>query len=74
MPLFEYTCTACESDFELLIRNSETPACPECHSSRLEKRFSIPAAHSGTRSSPNDLPLSGGPCGMGGCGRPECEI
>lgn len=74
MPIYEYTCPKCESDFELLVRGAEKPACPECGATRLEKLLSVPAAHS---SSGKDLPICdaprrGGPCGMGGCGLPEC--
>ena len=32
MPLFEYRCPACKSQFELLIRGSAVPACPSCGS------------------------------------------
>ena len=37
MPLFEYTCSACQSQFELLIRGSDVPTCPNCQSTSLEK-------------------------------------
>ena len=71
MPLFEYACEKCQSEFELLVRGSEKPACPDCGSNQLEKRLSVPAAHAASAS---QLPLSPPPpCGMGGCGRPECE-
>jgi putative FmdB family regulatory protein len=46
MPLFEYRCSACDHEFEALVRNGEAPACPECASSKLEKLFSAHAAHS----------------------------
>ncbi|MBI85195.1 MAG: FmdB family transcriptional regulator [Planctomycetaceae bacterium] len=75
MPLFEYNCQECNTSFELLVRNRETPTCPDCQSPRLEKLFSVPIAHTGTSSSSSsELPMAGRPCGMGGCGRPECEI
>jgi len=71
MPIYEYACSECNSSFELLVRGGESPACPTCHSAKLEKLLSVPAAHTG------GLPLADrdwpGPCGMGGCGRPECE-
>jgi hypothetical protein len=38
----------------------------------LDKRLSVPAAHSAETALP--IAARGGPCGMGGCGRPECEI
>jgi len=75
MPLYEYICQECGHPFEVLIRgDGEKPACDACGSQRLEKQWSVPAAHSAGRTS--ELPISnmprGGPCGMGGCGLPEC--
>lgn len=75
MPLYEYACRTCHKSFELLVRGNEQPACPHCAGSQLQKQFSVPAAHVGGSS--RELPLAGGggfkPCGMGGCGRPECD-
>ncbi len=45
MPLYEYACAACGDHFELLVRTSERPGCPQCGSKRLEKQLSVPAAH-----------------------------
>jgi len=71
MPIYEYTCESCRHDFEALVRSDQQPVCPECGAIKLEKRFSVPAAHTAAGGS---LPIAGrGPCGMGGCGRPECE-
>ncbi len=75
VPLFEYLCNNCNREFELLVRNSETPACGHCGSNRLAKLFSVPAAHTGggTRGLPVcERPATRPPCGMGGCGLPEC--
>ena len=47
MPLFEYRCTACQSEFELLIRTgSPEPACPSCHSTAIERMLSMFAVSS----------------------------
>ena len=40
MPLFEYRCAACDSQFELLIRGSAVPACPSCGTTSLERTLS----------------------------------
>lgn len=40
MPLFDYHCPQCNADFELLVRASTVPACPQCGSTTLEKRVS----------------------------------
>ena len=66
MPLYEYRCTSCSSDFELLVRPGDAPACPSCGGSQLEKQFSVPAAHSGS----SKLSLASMPAG--GCGKPGC--
>ncbi len=42
MPIYEYTCSACSHDFELLVRGEAQPACPECESADLERHFSLP--------------------------------
>ena len=75
MPIYEYTCGQCQTAFELLVRGSDQPSCPDCGSLELEKLLSVPAAHT---AGPSSLPVCEGPrpgpCGMGGCGLPECEI
>ena len=45
MPLYEYACKSCASQFEVLVRASETPECPSCHGKDLERRLSVFAAH-----------------------------
>jgi len=50
MPIYEYVCTSCEHEFELLVRGSEAPACPDCGSQELTRKLSLPRVHSeGTR-------------------------
>ena len=48
MPLFDYHCRSCESDFELLIRGSAVPVCPECGGQDLERLLSLPVVKSET--------------------------
>jgi len=68
VPLFEYACQSCDHQFELLVRGTETPECPSCHSPRLERRLSVFAAHNGGGSkSLADAPV--GACGA--CGDPR---
>jgi putative FmdB family regulatory protein len=67
MPLYEYACRACDHHFETLVRQGDTPSCPSCRSTELERRLSVFAAHTGpytTKSQP-----SPGPCGQ--CGDPR---
>lgn len=37
MPLYDYTCTACHAAFELLVRSSTVPTCPQCGSTTLDR-------------------------------------
>ncbi|TVS20422.1 MAG: zinc ribbon domain-containing protein [Planctomycetaceae bacterium] len=68
MPLYEYSCNQCHSEFELLIRGDHQPQCPECGSHRLEKQLSVPAAH---MASSDSLPMCPSPA-AGTCGLPQC--
>jgi putative FmdB family regulatory protein len=69
MPIYEYVCMQCESHFEELVRNGETPACPDCGAPNVRKQLSVFAAHGSSSSEPsfNPAPRSGGCCG-GSCG------
>lgn len=68
MPLYEYACHDCDRQFELLIRGSERPHCPQCEGTRLEKLLSVPAAHSANG---HELPVCR-PSSSAGCGLPQC--
>ncbi len=74
MPLFSYSCKSCGAYSEVLVRGSETPACPECGSAKLEKQMSLFAAMSGPSTEPacgscDESVHQGGGCAMGGgCG------
>ena len=46
MPLFEYRCLACQSQFELLVRPGAALVCPDCGASSLEKMLSMFAVSS----------------------------
>lgn len=43
MPLYEYKCRACGHQFEEIVKIGETPDCPSCRGSNLERLFSLPA-------------------------------
>lgn len=60
MPLFRFVCGDCGTDSELLIRGSESPACPACSSERLVKQLSLVNAV-GQSSAPIE-----------GCGASQC--
>ena len=67
MPLFEYACRACDHEFEALVRGTETPECPSCHGTELQRRLSVFAAH--TNGAPAAAAPMGGACGA--CGDPR---
>jgi putative FmdB family regulatory protein len=67
MPLFEYACKGCATEFEALVRGSDTPECPSCHGKDLQRRLSVFAAH--TSSGGATMTQSVGACGS--CGDPR---
>lgn len=72
MPMFDYECRHCGHQFEELVRRGETPPCPGCQSTRVEKQMSAPAGHvagGGCRRESGTAPCSPPPgrhsCGAG---------
>ncbi len=65
MPIYEYACQGCGREFEALVRSDTVPECPQCHSTRLEKRLSVFAT---ATSGASAAPAMAGPCGS--CGHP----
>jgi len=43
MPIYDYHCPSCGTDFELLVRNGTKVACPNCSGRRVERMMSVPA-------------------------------
>lgn len=43
MPIFDFVCTRCQKQFEMLVLGSTQPLCPACKSSDLQKLISMPA-------------------------------
>jgi putative FmdB family regulatory protein len=66
MPLFEFRCSACARDFEVLIRLGERAACPQCGTESVEKLLSESAtpAAAGVRALPisSACPPGDAPC------------
>jgi putative FmdB family regulatory protein len=42
VPIYEYKCKSCGREFEELVRRDETPSCPSCRGSDLERLLSLP--------------------------------
>ena len=72
MPIYEYACSDCGREFEVLVRADTVPQCPECHSLKLEKQLSVfattAAASPAARPMPSPCQSCGNPGGPGACG------
>ena len=67
MPLFEYACRDCGHRFEFLTRAGQTPACPTCTSTALDKQLSVFAVAVPAGGATQGAPVT--PCGA--CGDPR---
>jgi len=63
MPIYEYACSKCGNEFEMLVRSSTAPGCPNCHSIELEKKLSVFAA--------GGAAADAAPAACGSCGHPD---
>jgi putative FmdB family regulatory protein len=75
VPIYDYSCTACDARFDELVRSdAPPPPCPTCgadESQRLLSTFLTPNMASGQRTWQRDVGAamaSMGCCGGGGCG------
>ncbi len=56
MPIYEFKCKDCNSEFELLLFSGEEAVCPQCKSKNLQKKvskvsFTVSGNDSGSSSS-----------------------
>jgi putative FmdB family regulatory protein len=64
MPIYEYRCSSCGTEFEKLVRASDVPECPSCNGHKLDKKLSVFATSS-------QEPTGGGlPDACASCGNP----
>ena len=68
MPIYSYRCTACDAEFEQLVRGDTRVACPECRGRKLERLMSLPARPTSGGNAAPDLSRLGPPAGGGCCG------
>ncbi len=69
MPLYEFHCSNCRKDFELLVRKQadlDQAACPECGTKKVKKIFSVFGVADGSKDQGGDLGDCGS-CGAGSC-------
>lgn len=72
MPMYEFTCEACEHGFETLIRNARDEKevrCPKCDSEKARRTISLPARPATVTSGGGNACGEGPPCGAPWCGR-----
>lgn len=67
MPIYNYRCTACGTEFERLVRSGTRVSCPDCDGRKLERLMSLTARPAGT-AKPADYSRLGPPPGGGCCG------
>jgi putative FmdB family regulatory protein len=71
MPIFEYICQKCQHRFEMIVRSSQTPTCPSCESTDLDKQWSAFGVGGATAwhasSGSNACGTCGDPRGPGAC-------
>ncbi len=70
MPLYEYTCQKCHTDFEeLVLSKDQEILCPRCGSKRAKKKLSV-FAH---KSEAGFTASSGGGSSCSGCTSSSCS-
>lgn len=47
MPLYEFICQNCDSEFEMIVSfsDTDTPACPSCDAENVQRKMGLPAIH-----------------------------
>lgn len=67
MPLYEFHCLDCDTQFEeLVFSQTELPSCPHCSSPKTEKLISRPCRNKNS-SSGADIPSMPAQSSSGGC-------
>lgn len=71
MPMYEFMCAECESEFETLVPSADSVssvACPTCSSRKVHKKLSLFGVAAGKASGPDSSYRSGFSGGGGCCG------
>lgn len=67
MPIYNYRCSACDTEFERLVRSGTKVTCPGCKGRDLERLMSLTARPAGSAPTA-DYSRLGPPAGGGCCG------
>ncbi len=69
MPLYEYDCRGWRTHIEVLVRGGQTPECPSCHGTDLERALSTFAVNAPSARATAPMPCGrcGDPRGPGAC-------
>ena len=69
MPIYEYRCNQCGSEFEKYVQSAQAAvACPGCQSARVTRRLSVLSMRSAGGPVASGGMSGGGGCCGGGCG------
>ncbi len=71
MPIYEYHCDECGTDFERLVNKRDEAVACECGSGKVSRRWSVFAAHTnggGSSKKSSDAPACSSCCAGGMCG------
>ena len=70
MPMYEFMCAECESEFETLVLSADAVSsveCPKCSSGKVHKKLSLFGVAAGKAASPGSSYADGFSGGGGGC-------
>ena len=71
MPMYEFMCAECESEFETLVPSADAASsveCPKCSSGKVHKKLSLFGVAAGKASGPGSSYADGFSGGGGCCG------
>ena len=75
MPIYEYSCPECHTEFEELVFGNDVPICPSCGGNKSERLLSCACLHMPAPSRQGQTvsyPSSGGKSGCSGCTASSC--
>jgi putative FmdB family regulatory protein len=68
MPIYEYICDDCQTEFEKLVLNKQQEiACPKCASKKASLQLSVFATSNGSSNGSSAKPSTSTSSGGGGC-------